>query len=42
MIIAAKDQALRANSVKRIIDKEMCLQSVECVEKVIRQLAIMY
>ena len=42
MIMAAKDHALRTNSIKRIIDKEMCLQSVECVEKAMRQLAIMY
>ena len=42
MIMAAKDRALRINSIKRIIDKEICLQSVECVEKAMRQLAIMY
>ena len=42
MIMAAKDRALRSNSIKRIFDKEMCLQSVECVEKAMRQLAIMY
>ena len=40
MIMEAKDHALRTNSIKRIIDKEMCLQSVECVEKAMRQLAI--
>lgn len=42
MIMAAKDRALRINSIKRIIDKEICLQSVECVEKAMRQLAILY
>ena len=42
MIMAAKDHALRTHSIKRIIDKEMCLQSVECVEKAMRQLAKMY
>ena len=41
LIIAAKDQALWTNSIKRIIGK-MCLQSVECAEKVMRQLAILY
>ena len=42
MIMAAKDHALRTHSIKRMIDKEMCLQSVECVEKAMRQLAKMY
>ena len=42
MISAAQDQVLRTNSIKRIIDKQMCLQSVECAEKVMRQLAISY
>ena len=37
MIMAAQDQALRTN-----LASKMCLQSVECAEKLIRQLAILY
>ena len=42
MIMAAQDQALRTNSIKRIIDKQNVQQSAECVEKAMRQLAILY
>ena len=37
MIMAAQDQALRTN-----LASKMCLQSVGCAEKLIRQLAILY
>ena len=37
MIMAAQDQALRTN-----LARKMCLQSVGCAEKLIRQLAILY
>ena len=42
MIMAAQDQALRTNSIKRIIDEQNVQQSAECVEKAMRQLAILY
>ena len=37
MIMAAQDQALRTN-----LASKMCLQSIGCAEKLIRQLAILY